>query len=86
MRTLEDVLDQLAYHPATPEVSEKYAAMRAECTALVKNTWNLIPDGPEKTLAMRGLQQFLMHANLAIALTTPADYKTPNVARVLPDA
>lgn len=84
MRTLEEVKNQLAYHPATPEVAEKFASLRAQCQMLADGTWDLIPDGPEKTLAYRGLQQFLMHANLAVAMTTPADYANAHVARVLP--
>jgi hypothetical protein len=86
MRTLEDVLNQLAYHPATPDVSAKYARMREIAMEAARESWELIPDGPEKTTAMRGLQQFLINANLAIALSTPADLATPHVARVLPGA
>lgn len=84
MRTLDEALNQFAYHPATPEVSAKFAELRDITMNAAKLAWGLIPDGPEKTLAMRGLQQFLMHANLAVAMTTPADLKTPHVARVLP--
>lgn len=85
MRTLSDAIDQFAYHPATPEVSATFANLREKVIELSERTWDLIPDGPEKTLAYRGLQQFLMHANLAVALTTPADRETSHVARVLPD-
>ena len=84
MRSLEDVLNQLAYHPATPDVSEKFARMREIAMETARESWDLIPDGPEKTLAYRGLQQFLINANLAIALTTPADLVNAGVARVLP--
>lgn len=85
MRTLNDALDQFAFHPGTPEVTGKYATLREAAAQLARDTWDLIPDGPEKTIAMRGLQQWLMNANLAIALTVPADHTTPEVARVLPD-
>lgn len=84
MRTLDQVCDQFAYHPATPEVAATYAELRQKVIKFAEQTWELIPDGPEKTLAYRGLQQFLMHANLAVALTTPTDWTTPHVARVLP--
>jgi hypothetical protein len=60
--------------------------MRQKVMDFARATWDDIPDGPEKTVAYRGLQQFLLHANLSIALTTPADLDTPGVARVLPDA
>lgn len=85
MRTKDDVLAQIAYHPATPEVAERYATMRALAAQVTEESWDLIPDGPEKTIAFRGLQQWLMFSNLAIALTTPADLRNPHIARVLPD-
>jgi len=86
VRTLEDVVNQLCYHPATPEVAATFAQLRKNAIECAEKSWDLIPDGPEKTLAMRGLQQFLMNANLAVALTTPADMLTPDIARVLPES
>lgn len=84
MRTLQSTLDQLNYHPATPEVAATYARLRAIAGQAATDSWDLVPDGPEKTLALRGLQQFLMYSNLAVALTTSADTNTPHIARVLP--
>jgi hypothetical protein len=71
MRDLNAMLDQLAYHPATPETAPKFDALRGVAAKAAAEAWDLIPDGPEKTLAMRDLQMFLMHANLAVALTAP---------------
>jgi hypothetical protein len=86
MRTLDDAVDQFAYHPATEDTAPRHSQLRDECLAFLRRTWDLIPDGPEKTLALRGLQQWLMHAQLAVALTAPADLSgTRSVARVLPD-
>lgn len=84
MRSLEEALNLFAYHPATPEVAAKYAKLRELVMELAQDSWDLIPDGPEKTLAFRGLQTWLMHANCAVAMTTDADLVTPHVARVLP--
>jgi hypothetical protein len=84
MRSLEEALNLFAYHPATPGVAEKYAKLRELAMELAKDSWDLIPDGPEKTLAFRGLQDWLLHANCAVAMTTDADLVTPHVARVLP--
>lgn len=85
MRRLDDAVDQFAYHPATPETAPRHSQLRDECIAFLRRTWDLIPDGPEKTLALRGLQQWLMHAQLAVALTAPADLSsTRAVPRVLP--
>lgn len=84
MRNLNDALNQFAYHPATPETAPKFGQLRDEAQKFIEWTWPLIPDGPEKTLAYRALQQFQMYANLAIALTAPADLTNQSVARVLP--
>ena len=84
MRTLDDALNQFAYHPGTPDTAPKFGALRDKTAAFAKDVWDLIPDGPEKTLAMRGLQAFQMNANLAIALSAPADLTNQHVARVLP--
>jgi hypothetical protein len=84
MRTIEDVLHQFAYHPATPATAPVFDGLRTMVSDLVTATWDLIPDGPEKTLAYRDLQRFLQTACLAVALTTPVDATTAHVARVLP--
>lgn len=86
MRSLDDALDQFAYHPATSDTAMKHAAVREAYSDFVRHVWPLIPDGPEKTLALRKLQESLFYANTAIALTAPADTsETRSVARVLPD-
>ena len=86
MRSLEDVLDQFAYHPATPATAPVHDAFRREYAAFAQGLWDLVPSGPEKTIVFRKLQESLMYANLAVALTAPADLgPTSAVARVLPD-
>lgn len=85
MRTLADVLDQFAYHPATPETAPKFGTLREEVSALAEKVWDLVPDGPEKTLAFRKLQEAQMYFNLAIALSAPADLTHHKVARVMPE-
>lgn len=85
MRTLEDVLDQFAYHPATPETAPKHSAIRDSFAVFARELWDLVPAGPEKTLVFRELQKAQMFANLSVALTAPADLSdTRDVARVLP--
>ena len=86
MRTLDEALDVFAYHPATSDTAMKHAAVREAYSDFVRHVWPVIPDGPEKTLALRKLQESLFYANTAIALTAPADTsETRSVARVLPD-
>lgn len=69
MRTLDEVLNQLGYHPATAKTGPVHDSIRAEFINHSENIWDLVPDGPEKTLAFRALQQSLMYCNLAIALS-----------------
>lgn len=87
MRTLDDALDQFAYHPATEDTAPRHSAIRDAFSEFVEAVFELVPDGPEKTLVLRKLQEAQMYANLAVALTAPADRgPTRAVARVLPDA
>lgn len=72
MRTLDDARDQFAYHPATEETAPKHDAVRQLFLEMVERLWPLVPDGPEKTLAIRDLQRAQMNANLAVALLAPA--------------
>jgi hypothetical protein len=88
MRTLEDALNYFAYHPATPGpdgTGVRHAAVRDLFTEFLTRLWPLIPDGPDKTVTVRTLWETQTLANLAIALTAPADTSaTRLVARVLP--
>lgn len=86
MRTLDDALAQFAYHPATPETAPKHNAVRTLAAKTATTLWDLVPDGAEKTLALRALQEMAMYANLAIALTVPVDTEHAATARILPDA
>lgn len=86
MRDLQSLLSLFAYHPATPEVAQTYSNLRAAFKPLAEQVWDLVPDGPEKTLALRKLHEALMYANLAVALTSPeAEEGTDHVARILPE-
>jgi hypothetical protein len=84
MRTIAEVENQFAYHPATKETAVVHDGLRCRFTAMAGDLWSLLPDGPEKTIVMRKLQEALMYANLAVALTAPEDQDTPAVARVVP--
>lgn len=85
MRTELEALEQFAYHPATEDTAPRHSAVRDTFFQTVQTLWPLLPDGPEKTLALRKLQEAAMYANLAVALTAPADYsETRSVARQLP--
>lgn len=86
MRTLDEARNQFSYHPATEETARQHAAVRDIFRGILDPLWHTVPDGPEKTLMFRALQESQMYANLAIALTAPADEsETRAVARVLPE-
>jgi hypothetical protein len=86
MRTLAEARSQFAYHPTTPETAPRHAAVRDLFRETLDRLWEILPDGPEKTMAIRGLQTSQAYANLAIALMAPADEsETRSVARVLPE-
>lgn len=72
MRTLDEARNQFAYHPATPDTAPRHDAIRGLFLRFVEELWPLIPDGPEKTLALRDLQTAQMRANGAVAMLAPA--------------
>jgi hypothetical protein len=72
MRSLDDVLDQFSYHPATADTAPKHDAIRSAFLRFAAELWPLVPSGPEKTLVFRELQKAQMMANLSVALTAPA--------------
>lgn len=72
MRTLDDARNQFAYHPAGPETVHRHAVVRTAYLEFLDKVWPLIPDGPEKTLALRDLQTAQMRANGAVAMLAPA--------------
>lgn len=84
MRSLAEVQDTFAYHPATPETAGIYDAVRRSLGRCAEELWELLPDGADKTLVMRDLQRALHLACSSVAMTTPADHKHATVARVLP--
>lgn len=85
MRSLDEAQNQFAYHPATEVTASQHAAVRDLFRDLLPALWEAVPDGPEKTLVLRKLQEAQMYANLAIALTAEADTgETRGVARTLP--
>jgi hypothetical protein len=72
VRTLPEALDQFSYHPATEDTAPRHDAIRTAFLRFVEEVWPLIPEGPERTLTLRALQEGCMYANLAVALTAPS--------------
>lgn len=86
MRTLDEAVDRFAYHPATSATAEQHAALRDLFIDFLPKVWDLLPEGPDRTLVVRDLERALQMGNAAIAMQAPADMsKTRSVARVLPE-
>jgi hypothetical protein len=67
MRTLDEALDYLTYHTPDADTLPKYAAVNEAFQVLMGTLWDIIPDGPGKTTAIRAIGAARMQANSAIA-------------------
>jgi hypothetical protein len=67
MRTKEEALDHFTYKAPTIETKPKFEAVTGEFLTLVDALYDLMPDGPGKTLALRKLAEARMAVNSAIA-------------------
>lgn len=57
-----------AYHPpTTPDIVAAHERVRAEYGALAQSMNSLLPEGPDKTVAIRAIRDAAMQANAAIA-------------------
>ncbi|HEY6232797.1 MAG TPA: hypothetical protein VIW64_16150 [Pyrinomonadaceae bacterium] len=68
MRTKEEALEVFTYHAPKPGDGQKFKTVTAGFITLVDTLWDLLPDGPGKTLVFRDLQIARMRANACIAL------------------
>ena len=56
------------YHPPTPSDVQKYATLRDAAKAFAQVVVDNVPDGPDKSDAIRKIWEAIMTANAAIAL------------------
>lgn len=68
MRTTEDIEAAYTYHPPTEAQQKRYASINEYTRDLAEWFMNLCPDSPERTLALRKLQEARMWANASIAI------------------
>lgn len=66
--TDSEIEDLFGYHPPTPEQREVYDQINAAFIECGKKIAKLLPSGPGKTVAIRGLAEARMKANAAVAL------------------
>lgn len=62
-----DIENVFRYHPPTSDKVEQHEAIRDGGRVLAHLIDSQTPDGPEKTLAIRHVQQAVMWANAGIA-------------------
>jgi hypothetical protein len=67
MRTKDEAIDHFEYHPPTEETLPKHQKVTAIFINVVDKIWDVVPDGPGKTLALRKLSEARMAFNSAIA-------------------
>lgn len=63
---IEDIFSH--HPPKTPEVADLHAFVRQELKVVAHAINDNLPESPEKTLAIRKLQEAMMYANSAIAI------------------
>lgn len=62
-----EIANNFTYHPPQPEQIEIYENMRDEGKSLALFIYENCPGGPERTLAIRKIEEAVMWANAAIA-------------------
>jgi hypothetical protein len=58
-----------AHHPpSSPAIIEAHETVRAECRRLARVFSDLLPECPDKTVALRAVRDAMYHANACIAV------------------
>lgn len=61
--------DWFGYHrPSDPSIAEAHETVRAECRRLAQVLSDLLPEGPDKTVALRAVRTVMYEANACIAV------------------
>lgn len=61
MRTVDEALEQLGAR--IPSRSDAHAAVRDTFAYTTRRLWDLLPDGPDKTVVLRELQSAKLQAD-----------------------
>lgn len=62
-----DVENWFVYHPATDVTGPIHDSIRLEFRQLALNLYDMLPEGPDRTIALRKVQEAMWAANAAIA-------------------
>lgn len=80
----DDVVQRMAYHPATKDTAPLFDTVRQIVMHASHELVDIVQPGREASLMLTHLEEALMWASKAIAMTTPVDIDNPRTARVLP--
>lgn len=68
MRDLRDVEEAFEHSPPrTPDEIQQHVEVRNECKVLAVQLYVMLPECPERTLAIRHVEQAMFYANAALA-------------------
>ena len=67
LRTRKGALEFLSYHYEDEQSVPRHEAVNAHFQVLLDALWDVIPDGPGKTVAVRAINRARMECNSAIA-------------------
>jgi len=65
---IKDIDNLFTYHPPKGDQTERYESIRENAKKFAKHIDDTCPDSAEKTIAIRRLQECVMHANSSIAI------------------
>jgi len=82
MATQQEIDHWFRYHPPTPEQLVAYNAIRDAAKVYAEVVNQYVPDGADKTAAMRTIRNSVMQANLAVACYVGAPRETVPVPGV----
>jgi hypothetical protein len=63
----EEALAYLDYHAPTPETLPKHQQVNTAFQSLLNDLWDVLPEGPGKTVAVRAIGAARMECNSCIA-------------------
>lgn len=67
MRTREEVIKHFTYHPPVGDQAERYEKIRTAAREFALIVFDLMPECPDRTVAMRQLNEAVMAMNQTIA-------------------
>ena len=75
---IKNIEELYTYHPPHSDQPERYDTLRTNAKTFAKLIDSCCPDSPEKTTAIRKLQECVMFANASIAINESAPPTDPS--------